>query len=93
MTNTGSRAGDEVVQLYVRDKVSSVIAYDSVLRGFERITLRPGETKQVTFTLTPEDLQLLDRHMQWTVEPGEFEFMIGASSEDIRLRQTVEALP
>lgn len=93
VTNTGSRAGDEVVQLYVRDKVSSVIAYDSVLRGFERITLRPGETKQVTFTLTPEDLQLLDRHMQWTVEPGEFEFMIGASSEDIRLRQTVEALP
>ncbi len=93
VTNTGSRAGDEVVQLYVRDKVSSVIAYDSVLRGFERITLRPGETKQVTFTLTSEDLQLLDRHMQWTVEPGEFEFMIGASSEDIRLRQTVEALP
>ena len=93
ITNTGSCAGDEVVQLYVRDKVGSVIPYDSVLRGFERISLQPGETKQVTFRITPEDLQLLDSHMQWTVEPGEFEFLVGASSQDIRLRQTVTALP
>ena len=93
VTNTGNRAGDEVVQLYVRDKVSSVITYDSQLRGFERISLQPGETKTVTFRLTPEDLQLLDRNMRWTVEPGEFEFMVGASSQDIRLRQTVKALP
>ena len=92
ITNTGKRQGDEVVQLYVRDKYSSVIAYDSVLRGFERVSLNPGETKQVTFELTPEDLQLLDRNMQWTVEPGEFEFMIGASSKDIKLRKTVKAL-
>ena len=93
ITNTGSCAGDEVVQLYVRDKVGSVIPYDSVLRGFERISLQPGKTKQVTFRITPEDLQLLDSHMQWTVEPGEFEFLVGASSQDIRLRQTVTALP
>lgn len=92
ITNTGKRHGDEVVQLYVRDKYSSVIAYDSVLRGFERVSLNPGETKQVTFELTPEDLQLLDRNMKWTVEPGEFEFMIGASSKDIKLRKTVKAL-
>lgn len=92
ITNTGKRHGDEVVQLYVRDKYSSVIAYDSVLRGFERVSLNPGETKQVTFELTPEDLQLLDRNMQWTVEPGDFEFMIGASSKDIKLRKTVKAL-
>lgn len=92
ITNTGKRQGDEVVQLYVRDKYSSVITYDSVLRGFERVSLNPGETKQVTFELTPEDLQLLDRNMQWTVEPGEFEFMIGASSKDIKLRKTVKAL-
>lgn len=92
ITNTGKSQGDEVVQLYVRDKYSSVIAYDSVLRGFERVSLNPGETKQVTFELTPEDLQLLDRNMQWTVEPGEFEFMIGASSKDIKLRKTVKAL-
>lgn len=93
VTNTGKRAGDEVVQLYVRDKVSSVITYDSQLRGFERVSLQPGETKEVIFHLTPEDLQLLDRNMRWTVEPGEFEFMVGASSQDIRLKQTVRALP
>lgn len=74
----------------MRDKC--VIAYDSVLRGFERISLNPSGTKKVTFELTPEDLQLLDRNMQWTVEPGEFEIMIGASSKDIKLRKTVKAL-
>lgn len=93
VTNTGNMTGDEIVQLYVRDKVSSVITYDSQLRGFERITLEPGETRQVSFTLTPEDLQLLDRNMKWTVEPGELEIMIGASSQDIRLKQTIKALP
>ena len=93
VTNTGAYPGDEVVQLYVRDKVSSVIAYDSVLRGFERVSLQPGESAEVTFVLTPEDLQLLDRYMRWTVEPGEFELLVGSSSQDIRLRQTVRALP
>lgn len=93
MTNTGKRAGDEVVQLYVRDKVSSVVTYDSQLRGFERVSLQPGETRQVTFSLKPEDLQILDRNMNWTVEPGEFEVMIGASSQDIRLKKTITALP
>ncbi|MGN0048754.1 MAG: glycoside hydrolase family 3 N-terminal domain-containing protein [Bacteroides sp.] len=93
VTNTGKRAGDEIVQLYVRDKVSSVITYDSQLRGFERISLQPGETRSVTFVLKPEDLQLLDRTMNWTVEPGEFELLVGASSQDIRLKQTITALP
>lgn len=92
VTNTGKRAGDEVVQLYVRDKVSSVITYDSQLRGFERVSLQPGETKEVVFTLKPEDLQLLDRNMKWTVEPGDFEILIGASSQDIRLKETITAL-
>ena len=86
LTNTGDRTGDEVVQLYIRDKVASVITYESVLRGFERVPLQPGETKTVTFTLYPEDLQILDRHYEWTVEPGEFEVRIGSSSEDIRLK-------
>ena len=88
MTNTGKLEGEEVVQLYIRDKVSSVIAYESVLRGFERISLQPGETKTVSFVLLPEDLQILDRHMEWTVEPGEFEVRIGASSNDIKLKET-----
>ncbi len=90
VTNTGTRAGDEVVQLYVRDKLSSVIAYDSQLRGFERVTLQPGETRTVHFTLTPADLEMLDKDMHWIVEPGEFEVLIGSSSEDIRLTQTFE---
>ena len=90
LTNTGKLAGDEVVQLYVRDKYSSVVTYDSVLRGFERVSLEPGESKVVRFHLSPEDLQILDRNMEWTVEPGEFEIMAGSSSTDIRLSQTVE---
>lgn len=89
VTNTGRRPGAEVVQLYVRDKYSSVVTYDSVLRGFEKVHLMPGETKRVTFTLRPEDLAILDKNMKWTVESGEFEVMVGASSEDIRLRKTI----
>ncbi|MEP0418090.1 MAG: glycoside hydrolase family 3 C-terminal domain-containing protein, partial [Cyclobacteriaceae bacterium] len=84
ITNTGKVKGDEVVQLYFKDLVSSVIVYELQLRGFERITLNPGETKSVNFTLKPEDLQLLDRDMNWTVEPGEFEVLVGSSSQDIR---------
>jgi beta-glucosidase len=80
------------VQLYVRDKVSSVTIYEKQLRGFERVNLKPGETKTVTFTLQPDDLMLLDRNMNWTVEPGEFDVMIGSSSEDIRLRKTFEII-
>lgn len=83
--NTGKLAGDEVVQLYVKDVVSSVITYDSQLRGFQRIHLLPGEKKTVTFLLKPEDLQFLDKDYKWIVEPGEFKVMVGSSSEDIRL--------
>ena len=89
VTNTGKYEGDEIVQLYVRDKYSSVVTYDSVLRGFERIRLKPGETRTVDFVLQPEDLQILDADMDWTVEPGEFEIMAGSSSEDIRLKETI----
>ncbi len=85
ISNTGSREGTEVAQLYIRDEYSSVVTYDSVLRGFERVSLRPGETKRVHFTVTPEDLQILDKQMQWTVEPGDFLVKVGSSSEDIRL--------
>lgn len=93
VTNTGKVKGDEVVQLYFKDLVSSVIVYEQQLRGFERITLNPGDTKTVNFTLRPEDLQLLDRDMNWTVEPGEFEVLIGASSEDIRLKRIFQLKP
>jgi beta-glucosidase len=93
ITNTGSRKGDEIVQLYVNDVVSSVITYESVLRGFERITLNPGETKEIKFVLKPSHLELLDRNMNSIVEPGEFEIRIGASSEDIRLKKRITVLP
>lgn len=87
ITNTGSRKGDDVVQLYLKDNVSSVTTYEFDLRGFERITLAPGEKKTVQFTLHPDDLALLDKNMNWTVEPGTFTVMIGASSEDIKLKK------
>jgi len=72
--------------LYLRDLLSSVITYDSQLRGFERISLLPGEKKTIRFILKPSDLALLDKNMNWTVEPGQFEVMIGSSSVDIRLK-------
>ena len=84
--NTGNRKGDEVLQLYVKDNVSSIITYDSQLRGFERMTLLPGETKNVRFILKPQDLELLDKDMHWTVEPGSFEVRVGSNSEDIKLK-------
>lgn len=87
VTNTGKVKGDEVVQLYLKDKVSSVTTYEYDLRGFERITLAPGETKTVNFVIHPDDMALLDKNMNWTVEPGAFEVMIGSSSEDIRLKK------
>ena len=77
------------MQLYVRDVYSSVVTYDSVLRGFEKVHLKPGETRRVTFRLGSEDLMILDRNMNWTVEPGEFEIMVGASSEKIMLRDKI----
>jgi len=85
ITNTGNRKGDEVVQLYLKDLYSSVTVYETQLRGFERITLNPGETKTVHFRLNPSDMELLNKDMHWVVEPGRFEVLIGSSSEDIRL--------
>lgn len=88
--NTGKCDGTEIVQLYFSDLVTSVVSYESHLRGFQRVELKAGECMNVVFHLKKQDLQLLDKNMQWTVEPGEFEFRIGASSEDIRLRKTIE---
>ena len=88
--NTGGVAGDEVVQLYLRDEVSSVTTYVKVLRGFERIHLKPGEEKEVSFVLTPQDLGLWNRDNCFVVEPGGFTVMVGSSSEDIRLKGRFE---
>jgi len=90
--NTGGRAGEEVVQLYIRDVLSSITTPVKQLRGFEKVSLKPGEKKTVRFTLTAEDLALLNQRMEWVVEPGEFQVMAGHSSEDIRLRGSFQVI-
>ena len=91
--NTGKIKGDEVVQLYLRDEVSSVTTYTKVLRGFERISLEAGEEQMVHFRLRPQDLGLWDKNMNFRVEPGKFKVMIGSSSTDIRLHGRFEIAP
>lgn len=82
VTNTGKFAGTEVVQLYIRDRVSSVTRPVKELKGFERVFLEPGETKTVSFEISPELLAFYDINMDYVVEPGEFEIMVGPSSRD-----------
>ena len=84
--NIGDRRGYEVVQLYIRDVVASMARPFKELRGFSKIMLEPGEKKTVTFTLTPDDLAMFDSRMRRIVEPGEFEILIGRSSEDILVK-------
>ena len=91
--NTGKIKGDEVVQLYLQDEVSSVTTYTKVLRGFERISLEAGEEQMVHFRLRPQDLGLWDKNMNFRVEPGKFKVMIGSSSTDIRLHGRFEIAP
>jgi beta-glucosidase len=88
--NTGEVKGDEVVQLYINDVISSTSKPVKELRGYERISLDPGEMKTVKFKLMPEDLSLFDRNMNKVVEPGNFEVMVGSSSKDIRLKGQFE---
>ena len=86
VTNTGGREGDEIPQMYLHQLVSSVTTYEQNLRGFERIHLKPGETKAVTFTIEPDFLAIWNLEMQRVVEPGKFAVQIGSSSKDIRLK-------
>lgn len=88
--NTGQRAGVETVQLYVHERFAPVSTPVKQLRGFRRVTLNPGETKTVEFTLTSEDMMLLDQDLHWTVVPGTFDIMIGKSSADIALKTALE---
>lgn len=85
VTNTGNRKGDEVVQLYLHQDLSTVVQPERQLKAFERITLDPGETREVTLHLDYGDLAIVDADMQWTVEPGTYHVLIGSSSKDIRL--------
>lgn len=86
VTNTGNYDGDEVVQLYIKDLVASVARPVMELKGFQRVFLKQGETKQLAFSITPELLNMLNEKMERVVEPGKFRIMLGSSSNDIRLR-------
>ena len=86
ITNTGGRAGKEVVQLYIRDKVSSVTTLVKRLKAFKKVNIEPGETEKIDFTVDFDELSLWNQEMKKVVEPGDFEVMIGSSSENIRLK-------
>lgn len=88
VTNTGAIDGDEVVQLYVRDNVSSVVTPPIQLKDFQRLHIRKGESKNVEFILTYDDLALYNLYLQRVTEPGEFTVMIGAASNDILLKES-----
>ena len=89
VTNTGQRQGTEMVQMYIRDLVSSVTRPVKELKGFERVSLQPGEEKTVAFEITPESLAFYDVNMKYVVEPGEFEIMVGNSSRDCDLQKVI----
>jgi beta-glucosidase len=89
LKNTGSRAGQEVVQLYIRDLVSSVTRPVKELKGFTKISLKPGESTTVALPIDPEHLSFTNIDKKYGVEPGDFEIMVGTSSRDEDLRKTI----
>jgi beta-glucosidase len=90
VTNTGSRPGTETVQLYLHERFAPVSTPVKQLRGFERVTLQPGQRRTVTFTLGPEDLQILGPDMRWTVWPGTFDILVGRSSAELTSKATLQ---
>jgi beta-glucosidase len=89
VTNTGKRAGTEVVQMYIRDCISSVTRPVKELKGFQKVSLRPGESRTVALDITPESLAFYDIKMKFAVEPGDFEIMVGDSSRDTDLQTVI----
>jgi beta-glucosidase len=91
LTNSGDRAGEEIVQLYIRDLVGSITRPVKELKGFQRVALKPGESKQISFTVTPELLKFYNGDLQWVAEPGDFLAFIGANSDtDNKAKFTVK---
>jgi len=88
--NTGKRAGIDTVELYLHQHTAPISLPTEQLRDFARVELEPGQTKNVQFTIRPQDLMLLDRDMLWRVAPGTFDAMIGSSSAEIALRDSFE---
>ncbi len=89
LTNTGKYAGEEVVQLYIRDNISSVVRPVKELKDFKKISLKPGESTVVSFVINKEKLSFYNRRLQWVAEPGTFELMLGGSSDSTPLKQTI----
>lgn len=87
--NTGEREGDEIVQIYIKDVISSVTTYEKRLIGFERVHLAPGESRRVDFRIRRDAFEIIDRQFNRTIEPGDFRIMAGAASDDIRLESTI----
>jgi beta-glucosidase len=91
--NTGKYDGAEVVQLYVKDIIASVAQPVLALKGFQKVFLKQGESKQISFEITPQELKILNAQNQWVVEPGDFRIMIGSSSKDLRLKGNITVTP
>jgi len=90
ITNTGDRTGDEVVQIYISDEYASIVRPVKELKGFQRISLKPGEKQRLTFTLDKDAFAFYDENSdKWVVEPGDFTIMAGSSSTDIRISKVV----
>jgi beta-glucosidase len=92
LANSGPVAGAEVVQLYLRDPVASVVRPLKELKGFQRVALQPGQKQTVSFTIDRETLAFYNRKLEWGAEAGKFEVMVGSASDDVRLRQTIELM-
>jgi beta-glucosidase len=90
LTNTGKYAGEEVVQLYLRDEVASVVRPVKELKDFTKLLLQPGESKTVRFVINKEKLSFYNQQLKWVTEPGSFNLMIGSASNDIRLKNKFE---
>jgi beta-glucosidase len=93
LTNTGPVAGEEVAQLYLRDPVASTVRPLKELKDFQKVSLKPGESKTLTFSINKDKLAFYNQQLAWVAEPGEFQMMVGSASDDIRLSGKVELLP
>ncbi len=93
ITNTGNYAGEEIVQLYLRDRVGSIVRPVKELKDFRKISLKAGEAKTIQFVIDKEKLSFYNQKLEWVAEPGDFDLMIGASSKDIRLTDSFELIP
>ncbi|MCK9410196.1 MAG: glycoside hydrolase family 3 C-terminal domain-containing protein [Bacteroidetes bacterium] len=92
IANTGTYAGEEIVQLYLRDKVGSIVRPVKELKDFKKIKLLPGESNTIQFIIDDEKLSFYNQQLHWGAEPGDFDIMIGASSEDIRFQESFELI-